>query len=149
MRREMRRPVAASTKDAWAKHEAGRSSAHAVPAPQPVFDPPVIVQRKCAWGGGWPSCEKERRLESDPSIQTHSVVSVPFAFGAIDCFNWQIASDGMVHVWLKDRYEWHPEDTSRPSNCVHIAVVELKSSGAADYWMEADALLPMSAITVP
>jgi hypothetical protein len=67
-----------------------------------------------------------------------------YAFGGIDRMDYQVNADGTVRVWFKDRYEWHPEDTSRPSNCVHRAAVELKDSGAADYWMVGDATVPGS-----
>jgi hypothetical protein len=44
-----------------------------------------------------------------------------------------------VHVWFRDRYEWHLEDAGSP-NCVDITAVE--DSGAADYWMVGDAHVP-------
>jgi hypothetical protein len=65
------------------------------------------------------------------------------AFGAIDRMDYQVNPDGTVHVWFKDRYEWHPE-SPRVSNCVHRAAVELKDAGAADYWMVGDAVVPLS-----
>jgi hypothetical protein len=54
-----------------------------------------------------------------------------------------------------DRYEWHPvgfgyrrlsDDARRDTNCVHAAAVELKSAGAADYWMIGDVVLPLTSI---
>lgn len=71
-----------------------------------------------------------------------------FALGGIDRMDYEVdPTAGTVHLWFKDRYQWHPEDKARPSNCVHIAAVELKSSGAADYWMRGDAVVPLSWFT--
>jgi Domain of unknown function (DUF4157) len=79
-----------------------------------------------------------------------------FAFGAIDRLDFEViggtkkgttATTAQLHAWFKDRYEWHPEDTSRPSNCVHKAAVELKDEGAQDYWMVGEATVPLSLIT--
>ena len=63
---------------------------------------------------------------------------------------------GTVHVWFQDRYEWHPfypalypvkaGDVARPTNCLHAAMVELKSSGAADFWMKGEATVPLNVI---
>jgi hypothetical protein len=59
---------------------------------------------------------------------------------------------GTVHVWFQDRYEWHPvgfgykrfpDDVRRGTNCVHAAMVEMKASGAKDYWMVGDAVVPL------
>ena len=75
------------------------------------------------------------------------------AFGAIDRMDYEVdSSAGLVHVWFKDRYEFHPvgfgyshypDDIERETNCVHAAAVELKASGAADYWMLGDAVVPL------
>lgn len=64
---------------------------------------------------------------------------------------------GTLRVWFMDRYEWHPfypalyppckedyEDGARSTNCVHAAFVEMKSKGAADYWMFGVATVPSS-----
>ncbi|TWT02002.1 hypothetical protein [Reyranella sp. CPCC 100927] len=64
---------------------------------------------------------------------------------------------GTLRVWFMDRYEWHPyypglytlckedlEDGPRETNCVHAAFVEMKSRGAADYWMFGAATVPAS-----
>jgi len=79
-----------------------------------------------------------------------------FAFGAIDRVDFQVDfSQDTVRVWFKDRYEWHPVypfydlqsgDVVRDTNCVHAALVELKSSGAADFWMKGQAEVALSAI---
>jgi hypothetical protein len=38
-------------------------------------------------------------------------------------------------------------DAVRPTNCVHAALVELKSGGGAkDYWMKGEATVPLSVI---
>jgi hypothetical protein len=77
-----------------------------------------------------------------------------FAFGAIDRMDFEIdLAAGTVHAWFMDRYEWHPvypfyshfaDDVVRPTNCVHAAMVEMKSSGASDYWMIGEATVPLS-----
>ncbi len=80
-----------------------------------------------------------------------------YAFGAIDRLDFEVDfSAGVVHVWFQDRYEWHPVypglydklsgDDVRETNCVHAALVELKSSGAADFWMKGEATVPLSVI---
>jgi hypothetical protein len=80
-----------------------------------------------------------------------------FAFGAIDILDFEVDySAATVHVWFQDFYEWHPfypglytalpDDGARPTNCVHAALVELKSSGAADFWMKGEATVPLSVI---
>jgi hypothetical protein len=82
-----------------------------------------------------------------------------FAFGAIDRLDFEVnRAAGLVHVWFQDRYEWHPvgfgynkfpDDSRRSTNCVHAAMVELKNSGARDYWMQGDALIPLSVVLAP
>jgi len=68
-----------------------------------------------------------------------------FALGGIDRSDYEVdPAKGTEHLWFRDRYQWHPEDTSRPSNCVHLAAVELKSNGAAGFWMIRDAIVPLS-----
>lgn len=81
-----------------------------------------------------------------------------FAFGAVDIFDFEVdyAAD-TVTGWFQDRYEWHPVysglyamlpgDSPRETNCVHAALVELQSSGAADFWMKGVATVPLSKIT--
>jgi len=85
-----------------------------------------------------------------------AVKDFQFAFGAIDRLDFEAnRTAGLVHVWFQDRYEWHPvgfgyhkfpDDARRSSNCVHAAMVELKSSGAKDYWMMGDAVVPLSLV---
>jgi hypothetical protein len=80
-----------------------------------------------------------------------------FAFGAIDRLDYEAdRASGQVHIWFQDRYEWHPvgfgykrfpDDGRREDNCVHAAMVELKNSGARDYWMIGDAVIPISMVT--
>jgi hypothetical protein len=83
-----------------------------------------------------------------------------FAFGAIDRLDLEANfTAGTLHAWFKDRYEWHPyyaglytafpDDGARDTNCVHAALVELKSSGAADFWMVGEATAPLSAVMRP
>jgi hypothetical protein len=81
-----------------------------------------------------------------------------FSFGAIDRVDYEVDPfDDSLHVWFKDRYEWHPIypglypppclDFPRNTNNVHAAMVELKASGAADYWMVGEATVPLSTVT--
>jgi hypothetical protein len=80
-----------------------------------------------------------------------------FAFGAIDRLDFEADfSAGTLHAWFQDRYEWHPfykglytaffDDGARETNCLHAALVELKSSGAADFWMKGEATVPLTAV---
>jgi len=81
-----------------------------------------------------------------------------YAFGAIDILDFEVDfGKGTIHVWFQDFYEWHPVypglyvamagDAARETNCVHAALVELKSSGAADFWMKGEATVPLSVVT--
>jgi hypothetical protein len=81
-----------------------------------------------------------------------------FAFGALDRLDVEVDFDAKtVTAWFQDRYEWHPvyaglykkfpDDDARETNCVHAALVELQSSGAADYWMKGEATVPLSAFS--
>ncbi len=80
-----------------------------------------------------------------------------YAFGGIDIVEFEVDFDvRTIHVWFQDRYEWHPyyagiysifpDDGIRPTNCLHAALVELKSSGAADYWMKGEATVSLDVI---
>jgi hypothetical protein len=80
-----------------------------------------------------------------------------FAFGAVDRLDFEVDwSAKTLHAWFQDRYEWHPvypglymkfaDDVARETNCVHAALVELQSSGAADYWMKGEATVPLAAL---
>lgn len=82
---------------------------------------------------------------------------IRFAWGAIDRFDFEADfTAGTFRAWFQDRYEWHPvypglyqqfdDDEPRPTNGVHAALVELKTEGAADYWMKGEATVPLSAI---
>jgi len=90
-----------------------------------------------------------------------------FAFGGIDRVDFEVDfSQDTVRVFFQDRYEWHPVypfytfigpsaqfpasgDEVRDTNCVHAALVELKASGAADYWMKGQAEVALSQIVGP
>jgi hypothetical protein len=72
------------------------------------------------------------------------------SFGGIDRVDFAADLIGKtVKVWFQDRYEWHPnypglyshfdDDAVRPTNGIHAAFVEMKSKGAADYWMKGEA----------
>lgn len=86
----------------------------------------------------------------------YKVEDFRFAFGAIDRLDYEFdRSAGLVHVWFMDRYEWHPVgfgykklafDERRVSNCAHAAAVELKATGASDYWMKGDAVVPLALV---
>lgn len=41
------------------------------------------------------------------------------------------------------------DDNARPTNCLHAALVELKPSEAADFWMKGEATVPLSVIMNP
>ena len=80
-----------------------------------------------------------------------------FAFGAIDRLDIEVDFDAQtVHSWFQDFYEWppfypglytaFPDDAARETNCLHAALVELKDSGAADFWMKGEATVPLSVI---
>jgi hypothetical protein len=89
-------------------------------------------------------------------FQQHSFGSKDFrfAFGTIDrvdCeFDFRLRT---VTVWLQDRYEWHQGlydreegDETRPTNCLHAALVELKAGGAKTFWMKGDTTVPIAMI---
>jgi hypothetical protein len=77
-----------------------------------------------------------------------------FSFGTIDRMDYEVDEiAGTIHLWFKDRYEYHPvypfyrqfpDDEVRDTNCVHAALVELKSEGAADFWMIGEATFPLT-----
>jgi hypothetical protein len=80
-----------------------------------------------------------------------------FAFGAINRFDFDADfAAGTLHAWFQDRYEWNPvypfyshfpDDVARETNCVHAALVEVKSGGVAkDYWLKGEATVPLSMI---
>ncbi|PXF58917.1 MAG: hypothetical protein C4B59_12570 [Candidatus Methanogaster sp.] len=88
----------------------------------------------------------------------YAVQDFRLAFGAIDRLDYEVDSAaGVVHVWFVDRYEFHPVypgfyrmmtgDVARVTNCVHAAAVELKTSGAADFWMVGYGTVPLSTVT--
>jgi hypothetical protein len=80
-----------------------------------------------------------------------------FAFGSIDRVDYQVdLSHDTVRFFFKDRYEWHPfypfyvaksGDIVRETNCLHAALVELKTSGAADFWMVGQGEIELSLIS--
>lgn len=89
----------------------------------------------------------------------YEVEDFHFAFGSIDRVDFQVDfSQDTVRVWFQDRYEWHPVypfydfqagDGVRETNCLHAALVELKTSGAADFWMKGQAEVALSQIVKP
>jgi len=86
--------------------------------------------------------------------QEYDSQDLRFAFGRIDRLDFEVdLSAGSVRAWFMDRYEWHPvypfyshfpDDQVRPTNCVHAAAVELKSSSARDYWMKGEVTVPLT-----
>jgi hypothetical protein len=86
-----------------------------------------------------------------------TVEDFQFAFGSIDRVDFQVDfGRDIVQVWFEDRYEWHPvypfynlmdgDAPPRPTNCLHAALVELKNSGAADFWMKGEAEVKLSSL---
>jgi hypothetical protein len=80
-----------------------------------------------------------------------------FAFGAIDRLDFEVDfSANTIHAWFQDFYEWHPyypglytafpDDGARDTNCLHAALVELKTDGARDFWMKGEATVPLSVV---
>jgi len=80
-----------------------------------------------------------------------------YTFGNIDRVDYESDPEhDILHVWFQDRYEWHPVypglytsmdgDKWRETNCVHAALVELKSGGAADFWMKGEAMVALEPI---
>src|SRR5262249_49197698 len=77
-----------------------------------------------------------------------------YAFGAIDKLD--IEADFIertIKVWFLDCYEWHPiypqilpkcDGSTRQTNFLHAALVQLKREGAEDYWMRGEATFPFS-----
>ncbi len=84
-----------------------------------------------------------------------------YAFGAIDRLDLEVdQAAGTLHAWFQDRYEWHPyypglyrvmedDEARRPTNCVHAALVELKTRGAADFWMKGECTVALSDVLLP
>lgn len=81
------------------------------------------------------------------------------SWGAIDIFDFEADFDAQtIHVWFKDRYEWHPiypglysachDPSSRNTNCLHAAFVEMKTEGAADFWMVGDATVSLKGFPI-
>lgn len=97
------------------------------------------------------------------------------SWGSLDKMHWEFNFDlDECTIWWKDRYEWHPyypaftyeyegkkifyppmydvqagDDDPRTTNCVHAAAVEMKSQGAADYWMKGQATVPIKDVLLP
>ena len=83
-----------------------------------------------------------------------------YSFGTIDRIDcevdWVLKT---VKLWFMDIYEWHPvcppyyskfpDDVVRETNSLHAALVELKDSGAADYWMVGEATMSLSDFGLP
>jgi hypothetical protein len=78
-----------------------------------------------------------------------------FAFGSLDRVDIEVdATRATVKVWFMDSYEWHPycpgfysefpDDGPRITNSLNAALVELKTEGAADFWMVGEATFPVS-----
>lgn len=90
----------------------------------------------------------------------YAIQDLRFAFGAIDRLDIEVDYDaGTLKAWFMDFYEWHPyypalytafpDDAARETNCVHAALVELKSGTAADFWMKGEATVPLSVMPAP
>jgi hypothetical protein len=93
------------------------------------------------------ACEKEDYHNPDTN-------DFQFSYGRLDRVdievNWVL---DQVKIWFMDSYEWHPvakgyykqwpDDVARVNNVIHAALVEMKDSGAADYWMIGEAKFPI------
>lgn len=100
------------------------------------------------------------RISQDDYSKSMTGQDLRFAFGSIDRFDY-IADfkAGTLQGWFIDCYEWHPYypglyavqtgDAPRSDNCVHAALVELKSQGAADFMMTGQATVDLSKIMTP
>jgi hypothetical protein len=104
------------------------------------------------------------RFEQEDYAEDDTGQDFRFAWGAIDRLDFEVDFDAKtVHVWFQDRYEWHPyypgiyaaithnppepeDDEARETNCLHAALVELKSEDAADFWMKGKATVPLTVI---
>ncbi len=106
-----------------------------------------------------PPGQKSGKFASSLKIEQedYSNQDLRFAFGAVDRLDFEVDfTAGTVHGWFMDFYEWHPyypglysvfpDDGARETNCLHAALVELKSSGAVDFWMKGEATVPLSAV---
>jgi hypothetical protein len=117
--------------------------------------------------GRKPKGEGHFTFEQDEYADDAAGQDFRFAFGGIDRVDFEVDfSQDTVRVFLKDRYEWHPVypfytfvgpsaqfpdsgDAVRETNCLHAALVELKTSGAADFWMKGQAEVALSQIVAP
>ncbi len=118
------------------------------------------LKREIFHGGRKPKKEGHFTFEQDEFADDTAGQDFRFAFGAIDRVDFEVdPSDDTVRIWFQDRYEWHPVypglyelkdgDVVRETNCLHAALVELKDSGAADFWMKGEAIVPLSLIIKP
>ncbi|HEU5138019.1 MAG TPA: peptidoglycan-binding domain-containing protein [Steroidobacteraceae bacterium] len=114
--------------------------------------------------GRKPKAEGHFTFEQDEYADDAAGQDFRFAFGGIDRVDFEVDfSQDTVRVFFQDRYEWHPVypfysfigpsaqfpesgDEVRDTNCLHAALVELKASGAADFWMKGQAEVALSQI---
>lgn len=109
-----------------------------------------------AIGRRLPDARKSGTYKSQFKVEQkhYSLDDAKNSWGAIDILEFEANYDaGTLHVWFKDRYEWHPcypglymrkdGDFPRETNCVHAAFVEMKSEGAADFWMIGEATVDL------
>ncbi|WP_197446820.1 peptidoglycan-binding domain-containing protein [Tautonia plasticadhaerens] len=117
--------------------------------------------------GRKPRGEGHFTFEQDEFADDAAGQDFRFAFGGIDRVDFEVDfSQDTVRVFFQDRYEWHPVypfysfvgptaqfpesgDEVRETNCLHAALVELKASGAADFWMKGQAEVALSSIIAP
>ena len=102
-----------------------------------------------------PSRSSDKKTASFKLEQKHyNLDDAKNSWGGIDILDLEVDYDAdKLHVWFKDRYEWHPyypgnytayeDDEARETNCIHAAFVEMKSEGAADFWMVGDVTVPL------
>lgn len=107
------------------------------------------IASRITWGSGVQtfSFKVEQYMYANQDIR--------YSFGAVDILDVEVNyAMNTLHAWFQDRYEWHPVypglytahpgDVARETNCVHAALVELQSSGAADFWMKGEATVSLS-----
>lgn len=87
----------------------------------------------------------------------YGIEDFQFAYGAIDCAQWQVASSApsrwrldpttRVTISMLDYYEFHPHRTAA-SQCAHAAAVELVAQGRArNFWTSGSAEVSLADLT--
>lgn len=101
-----------------------------------------------------------RRIAQSDYASSLTGQDLRYAFGSIDRFDFVADfTAGTFQGWFQDCYEWHPYypglysvktgDAARSDNCIHAALVELKSGTARDFWMKGQATVDLAKIMTP